>query len=279
MKITLTGASGFIGRAVTGRLQAAGHEIEPLRTRETVQVPPCDAVVHLAGEPVAQRWTDEAKRRIRDSRVEGTRRLVESLGRLSPPPAVLVCASAIGIYGSRGDEILTENSPPGSGFLAEVCVAWEREAQRAGALGVRVVSPRIGVVLGRGGGALERMLPIFRRGAGGHLGSGRQWMSWIHLDDLAALIEFALSNSGLRGPVNATAPRPVTNIEFTHSLGAALHRPALLPAPAFALRLKFGEMASILLDSQRVVPEAIQAAGFQFRYPELDPALSSILAY
>jgi uncharacterized protein (TIGR01777 family) len=277
MRIAMTGASGFIGRALTARLQAAGHAVEPLRTRETVQAPPCDAVVHLAGEPVAQRWTPEAKRRIRDSRVEGTRRLVESLARMSPPPAVLVSASAVGIYGSRGDETLTESSPPGSGFLAEVCVAWEREAQAAGALGIRVVNPRIGVVLGRGGGALERMLPIFRHGAGGHLGSGRQWMSWIHLDDLTALIEFALDNPGLRGPLNATAPHPLTNTEFTHTLGAALHRPAVLPVPAFALKLKFGEMASVLLDSQRAIPEALQAAGFQFRYPDLGPALASLL--
>ncbi len=279
MRIAVTGASGFIGRALTAKLATAGHTVEPLKTRESVEVPPCDAVVNLAGEPVAQRWTPEAKQRIRDSRVEGTRRLVESMGRLSPPPAALVCASAVGIYGSRGDEVLTESSPPGGGFLAEVCIAWERAAAQAeGALGVRVVSLRTGVVLGRGGGALERMLPIFHHGAGGHLSSGRQWMSWIHLEDLTSLFEFALNEKRLRGPVNATAPHPVTNAEFTHVLGAALHRPAVLPVPAFALKLKFGEMASVLLDSQRAVPEAAQAAGFQFRYPELGPALSAIVA-
>lgn len=278
MKIVMTGASGFIGRALTARLAASGHEIEPLRTRETTDVPRCDAVVHLAGESVAQRWGAEAKRRIRESRVESTRRIVESLQRLSPPPTVLVCASAVGIYGSRGDEVLTENSQPGSGFLAEVCVAWEREARAATALGVRVVNPRIGVVLGRGGGALERMLPMFSHGAGGHLGSGRQWWSWIHLDDLSALIEFALNETRLEGPVNATTPQPVTNSDFTHALGAALHRPAVLPVPAFALKFKLGEMATLLLDSQRAVPEAARAAGFEFHYPEIGPALSSIVA-
>ncbi len=278
MKVVITGASGFIGRALTARLQASGHDIEPLRTRKTTDVPRCDAVVHLAGESVAQRWTTEAKRRIHDSRVESARRIVESFKLLSPPPAVLVSASAVGIYGSRGDEVLTENSQPGSGFLAEVCVAWEREARAATALGVRVVNPRIGVVLGRGGGALERMLPMFSHGAGGNLGSGRQWWSWIHLDDLTALIEFALSDTRLEGPVNATTPQPVTNSDFTRALGAALHRPAVLPVPAFALKLKLGEMASMLLDSQRVMPEAARAAGFEFRYPEIGPALAGIVA-
>jgi uncharacterized protein (TIGR01777 family) len=279
MKIAMTGASGFIGRALSARLTASGHTVEPVNTRETADVPPCDAVVNLAGEPVSQRWTREAKQRIRDSRIEGTRRLVESMGRLSPPPSVLVCASAVGIYGSRGDEVLTESSPPGQGFLAEVCVEWERVAARAeeDVAGVRVVNLRTGVALGRDGGALDHMLPIFHRGAGGHLGSGRQWMSWIHLDDLTSLFEFALTDARLRGPVNATAPQPVTNAEFTHALGAALHRPAVLPVPAFALKLKFGEMASVLLDSQRVVPETAQAAGFQFRYPEIGPALAAIV--
>lgn len=277
MNITLTGASGFIGRALAARLTAAGHHVEPLGTRAAAEVPACDAVIHLAGEPVAQRWTPEVRRRIWDSRVDGTRRIVQSMSRFPDRPGALICASAVGIYGSRGDEVLTEDSPPGQGFLAEVCVAWEREAQAAGALGVRVVNVRTGVVLGHGG-ALERMLPIFHRGAGGHLASGRQWMSWIHLDDITALYEFALNDVRLRGPVNATGPHPVTNIEFTHALGAALHRPAVLPVPGFALKLKFGEMASVLLDSQRAVPEVAPAAGFQFRYPDLGPALASIVA-
>ncbi|HOK44642.1 MAG TPA: TIGR01777 family oxidoreductase [Bryobacteraceae bacterium] len=277
MRIAVTGASGFIGRALTARLAAAGHTIEPLKTRESFVMPPCDAVVNLAGEPIAQRWTPEAKQRIRYSRVEGTRRLVESMGRLTPPPAVLVCASAVGFYGSRGDEILRETSPPGEDFLAGVCVAWERAAAQAETFGIRVVCLRTGVVLGRDGGALQRMLPVFRFGAGGPLGSGRQWMSWIHLDDLTALYEFALNEPRLRGAVNAVAPHPVTNAEFARALGDALHRPAWIPVPAFALKLMFGEMAGVLLDSQRVVPEAAQAAGFDFRYPELGPALSAIL--
>lgn len=278
MRIAVTGASGFIGRALTARLAAAGHTVEPLKTRESFVMPPCDAVVNLAGEPIAQRWTPEAKQRIRYSRVEGTRRLVESMGRLSPRPAALVCASAVGFYGSHGDEILRETSPPGEDFLAEVCVAWERAAAQAeSAFGIRVVCLRTGVVLGRGGGALERMLPAFRLGAGGPLGSGRQWMSWIHLDDLTSLYEFALNESRLRGAVNAVAPHPVTNAEFVRALAAALHRPALIPVPAFALKLMFGEMAGVLLDSQRAVPEAARAAGFEFRYPELGPALSAIL--
>ncbi|MGE5569250.1 MAG: TIGR01777 family oxidoreductase [Rhodospirillales bacterium] len=278
MRIAVTGASGFIGRALTAKLAAAGHTVEPLKTRESYVMPPCDAVVNLAGEPIAQRWTPEAKQRIRYSRVEGTLRLVESMARLSPPPAVLVCASAVGYYGSRGDEILRETSPPGQDFLAEVCVAWERAAAQAeSASGIRVVCLRTGVVLGRDGGAFQRMLPAFRLGAGGPLGSGRQWMSWIHLDDLTSLYEFALNESRLRGPVNAVAPHPVTNAEFVRALGAALHRPALIPVPAFVLRLLLGEMAGVLLDSQRAVPEAAQAAGFEFRYPELGPALSAIL--
>jgi uncharacterized protein (TIGR01777 family) len=233
-------------------------------------------VVHLAGEPLAQRWTAEAKRTIRESRVEGTRALVGSLARLSPRPAMLVSASAVGIYGSRGDQLLTEDSAPGSGFLADVCAEWERTAGVANALGIRVVIVRTGVVLGHGG-ALARMLPVFKLGLGGRLGSGRQWMSWIHIDDLTALIEFVLSGARLRGPVNATAPNPVTNAEFTRTLASALHRPAFAVVPAFALKMLFGEMASVLLDSQRVLPKAAQAAGFQFRYPDLGPALAGLV--
>lgn len=276
MKITITGASGFIGRALAGRLVAAGHSVQPLKLRESAAAPAADAVIHLAGEPVAQRWTAEAKRRIRASRVEGTRKLVDSLERLSPRPATLISASAVGIYGSRGEAILTESSAPGSGFLADVCVEWERAAGIANALGIRVVEVRVGLVLGHGG-ALARMLPAFKLGAGGRLGSGEQWMSWIHLDDLTALIEFALDQTSLRGPVNATAPNPVTNREFTRTLAAALHRPALAAVPAFALKLMFGEMASVLLDSQRVLPKGAEAAGFRFRYPDLAPALADLL--
>jgi uncharacterized protein len=276
--VVLTGARGFMGRALTARLEAAGHRVLPLKVREAQAVPPCDAVVHLAGEPIAQRWTAAAKQRIRDSRIEGTRRLVGHLAKLERAPRVLVAASAIGIYGSRGDEILTEASAPGRDFLAGLCVAWEQAAQEAAPLGTRVVSLRFGIVLGREGGALARMLPPFRLGVGGRLGSGRQWMSWIHLEDVAGLIEFSLGADRIAGPVNATAPNPVTNAEFTRHLAAALHRPAFTPAPAFALKLMFGEMAGLLLDSQRVEPRAALAAGYAFRYPELALALTSLLA-
>lgn len=295
MRITVTGAGGFIGRRLVERLRAGGHALRVLGRKPAgglpfffwealgENLPPevslrdADAVIHLAGEPVAQRWTREARRRIRLSRVEGTRRLVEALGRLPRRPAVLVCASAIGIYGSRGEEILTESAPPGAGFLAQVCVDWEQTATDAEALGLRVVRLRTGMVLGREGGALARLLLPFKAGLGGRLGDGRQWMSWIHRDDLVELIRFAVEEPALRGAVNAVAPAPVTNAEFTRQLAAALRRPALLPAPAFALRAVFGEMASVLLGSQRVLPEAAQAAGFVFAYPELAGALRRLL--
>src|ERR1039458_8975269 len=240
MNITITGASGFIGRRLMESLAKAGHSVRALSRH----APPleCDVVIHLAGERVAQRWTAEAKRRIRESRVAGTRNLVEALGTLPHRPEVLICASAIGYYGSRGDEILTESSSPGSGFLPEVCVAWEREAQAAEAFGMRVVRVRTGLVLAAGGGALVRMLPPFRMGVGGRLGSGQQWMSWIHLEDLVGLFQFAVERQ-VRGPLNAVAPHPVTNSDFTRELARALRRPALFPVPGFALRLLFGEMA------------------------------------
>jgi uncharacterized protein (TIGR01777 family) len=296
VKVTLTGPTGFIGRKLTERLLAGSHSLQVLGRRPVPGLPfwawdaggeaspPAEslrdsqAVVHLAGEPVSQRWTPEARQRIRTSRVEGTRRLVEALAAFPRPPAVLVCASAIGIYGSRGDGILTESSPPGGGFLAEVCQEWEQAADQAAPAGIRVVKLRTGVVLGPGGGALQRMLPLFKAGLGGRLGSGRQWMSWINLEDLVELICLALEQPELAGPVNATAPSPVTNAEFTRQLAARLRRPALLPVPAFALRMVFGEMASVLLDSQRVLPQAALAAGFRFRYPELGPALRDLLA-
>jgi uncharacterized protein (TIGR01777 family) len=192
------------------------------------------------------------------------------------PPRVLVCASAVGIYGSRGDEELTESSAPGEGFLSEVCQAWEREADAACALGVRVVKLRIGVVLAPEGGALREMLPPFRMGVGGRIGSGRQWMSWIHAADLVGLVQFALDNDALHGAVNATAPAPERNADFARQLGRALHRPALLPAPAFALKALFGEMAGMLLGGQRVLPRAAEAAGFRFRHPQLPGALEDI---
>ncbi len=274
MIITLTGATGFIGRALASRLGAAGHKVRPFSLRSPQPLEVSDAVIHLAGEPIAQRWTPEAKRRILESRVEGTRRLIAAL---PAPPRVFICSSAVGFYGSRGDEVLTEASPPGTGFLAGVCTAWEGAADDARARGMRVVKLRTGMVLGRGGGALDRMLPAFRMGAGGRLGSGRQWMPWIHLDDHLALVEFALAQASVSGPLNAVAPNPVTNRDFTATLARALHRPAFLPAPVFALKAMFGEMACVLLDSQRVIPRAALDAGFEFRHPELGPALQDIL--
>ncbi len=277
MIITFTGGGGFIGRALTGRLVAAGHQVHAFSRRSPEPLRVCDAVIHLAGEPIAQRWTPEAKRRIRESRVEGTSRLIAGLSKLPAPPRVFICASAVGFYGPRGDEVLTEASPGGEGFLAEICVAWERAADEARALGMRVVKLRTGMVLGPRGGALPRMLPAFRLGIGGRLGPGRQWTPWIQLDDLLDLVLFALAEEGVAGPLNATAPNPVTNRDFTSALASALHRPAFVPVPAFALRALFGEMASVLLASQKVVPRAALETGFEFRHPELGPALQDIL--
>src|SRR5580698_4374040 len=278
MNIAITGASGLIGKRLREQLSAAGHVALTIPRDGTP--PACDAVVHLAGEPIAQRWTEAAKKRIYDSRVAGTRRLVSALSTQSRRPRVLVCASAVGYYGSRGDEILTESSPPGSGFLPRLVTDWEQTARTAEALDIRVVSLRFGMVLGHGG-ALAKLLPPFRLGAGGRLGSGRQWMSWIHIDDVVSLILFAMENAAgvpLSGAVNATAPYPVTNDEFTRRLGAALRRPAIFPIPVFALKLLFGEMSEVLLDSQRVLPATAQAAGFHFQYPDLSAALKNILA-
>ena len=279
MNVAITGASGFLGRALSNRLRASGRSVTAVSLR--TQPPPeiftgCQAVVHLAGEPVAQRWTAAARERISNSRIQGTRSLVAALRKY--PPAVLVSASAVGYYGSRGDEILTEESPPASDFLGQVALGWEQEAHAAEQFGVRVVTPRIGVVLGRGGGALAQMLWPFRLGVGGRLGTGNQWMPWIALDDLVSLIEFAITDAALRGPVNAVAPNPVTNAVFTRELAAALHRPAILPVPAFALKILFGEMSQILLGGQHVIPQAALRAGFQFRFAELGEALRQVIA-
>lgn len=279
MRVLVTGATGFIGRRLVQSISAEGHSVEALgrATPDHAKLAEAAAVVHLAGEPVAQRWTRAAKERIRSSRIEGARRLVEALAALDRRPETLVSASAVGYYGSRGEEELTETSAPGRGFLPEVCIEWERAAAEAGRLGMRVVCLRFGVVLGRGG-ALAKMLPPFRLGLGGRLGDGRQWMSWIHVDDAVALIRRAIDSPEMRGPVNATAPAPVRNAEFTRELAAALHRPAVLPVPAAVLRLMYGEMSEILLGSQRVLPAAAQAAGFEFRYPELRHALRNLLS-
>lgn len=297
MKIAISGASGLIGRRLLKNLSAAGHSMHVLSRHAGTNMPPgvklsawdpvksqppeeslrdAGAVIHLAGEPVAQRWTAQAKERIRESRVIGTRNMVQAIERLPRRPEALICASATGYYGSRGDEVLNESSAPGGGFLPEVCEAWEKEAQAAEALGVRVVRVRTGVVLDPRGGALQRMLPPFRMGVGGKLGGGKQWMSWIHLEDLAAMFQFTLDHP-MRGAFNGVAPYPVSNSEFTSALGQALHRPAIFPVPAFALKVLFGEMAEILLASQRVAPVAAEAAGFRFRFPQLAPALADLL--
>jgi len=277
MIIAVTGASGFIGRRLTERLRAEGHTVREISLhRRAPIVPVCHAVVHLAGEPVAQRWTRSVRDRILKSRVEGTKSLVKALS--EHPPPVLVSASAIGYYGSRGDEILTEASQPGADFLAQVVIEWEREARSAEQFGIRVVPLRFGMVLGRGGGTLKKMLLPFRLGLGGRLGTGQQWMSWIHLDDLIALIGFAIESAQCKGVMNAVAPHPVTNAEFTHDLARALHRPAVFPVPEFGLKLLYGEMSQVILGSQRVKPEAALKAGFEFRVAELGPALRQILA-
>jgi len=237
-----------------------------------------DAVVHLAGEPIAaRRWSDEQKRRIRDSRIVSTRNLVNALRRAEPKPRVLVSGSAIGFYGDRGDEPLIESSEPGSGFMSEVCVKWEEEAELARHLGVRVVEVRTGVVLSEEGGALKKMLPPFRLGVGGPLGSGRQWFSWIHIEDIVGIFKTAILSSSLTGPVNGTAPEPITNSDFTRQLGRVLHRPAFLPVPEFALRALMGEMADVVLGSQRVIPKMMMDVGYRFRYPKLAPALEDLL--
>lgn len=289
MVVVITGGRGFIGRAITTALTSRGDEVRllsrskgPFRWDPMSGPPPAealegaDAVIHLAGETVSQYWTKAAKRRIRESRVQGTRNLVEGLRRMSARPRVLVSASAVGFYGDCGDEFLDEDSAPGTGFLAEVSQAWEAEALSASELGVRVVTKRTGVVLHPGGGALAKMLLPFKLGLGGRLGAGRQWMPWIHLDDQVGLTLFSLDSPAVSGPLNAVAPNPVTNAEFVRSLASALGRPALIPAPAFALRMALGEMAQIVLSSQRVVPLALEKAGYSFRYPRLVDALSAL---
>jgi uncharacterized protein (TIGR01777 family) len=239
----------------------------------------CDAVVHLAGEPIAaRRWSAPVKQRILRSRVDATRLLVSTLVSLPSPPRVLVSASAIGIYGDRGEEDLDESSPRGTGFLADVADAWEAEALRAASAGIRVVCLRFGIILASHGGALAKMLPPFRLGAGGRLGAGRQWMSWIHIHDVVEIIRRALTDPELGGPVNVVSPEPVRNADFARALGRSLGRPAVIPAPAFALRLALGEMAqALLLSSQKVAPARLRSSGHAFRFPGLDEALRDLL--
>ena len=236
-----------------------------------------DAVVHLVGENISGgRWTNKRKRDIRESRIVSSRHLVSAIGQLEKKPRVLVSASAVGFYGDCGDEVLTESSPRGDGFLVEVCEAWENEVQRAEEFSVRVVSLRLGVVLGPDGGALAKMLPPFRMGLGGSLGHGRQWMSWIHVQDLTGIILHAIEQSEITGPVNAVAPNPVSNSEFTQTLGKVLHRPTMLPAPAFILKLVLGDMTEILLSGQKVSSAKVSDSGYKFIYPDLESALRPI---
>jgi uncharacterized protein (TIGR01777 family) len=290
MRVTLTGATGLIGGRLAGALSARGDEVTILSRRPgegvvqwadpTGEPAPAsaldgrDAVVHLAGEPVAQRWNDASKRRIHESRAAGTRNLVAGMRAAGAPPGTLISASAVGYYGPRGDERLDEDAAPGDDFLARVCVDWEREAQAADA---RVVRVRTGIVLAQGGGALAKMLPFFRLGIGGPVAGGRQYMPWIHLDDLVGIYLAALDGDGWTGPVNGSAPEPVTNREFSKALGRVLRRPAFAPVPRLAVKTLYGEMAEIVAEGQRAVPRRTQELGYKFRHTELEPALRSAL--
>ncbi|XXF79006.1 TIGR01777 family oxidoreductase [Myxococcaceae bacterium GXIMD 01537] len=300
MKVAVTGATGFIGGRLVQRLLERGHAVHVLARdvrRALDKLPPgvtgaafelrarpapealagADALIHLAGESVAQRWTEPARQRIRDSRVEGTRAVVEAV-REAGTVRHLVSASAIGYYGgAREAQPLTEDSPSGTDFLSDVCRAWEAEAWRAREAGIRTVVPRIGVVLHPDGGALHKMLPAFRMGAGGRVGSGRQYVSWIHREDLVEILVRLVEEPRLEGPINATSPGAVTNAEFAHALGEVLHRPAVMHMPGFVLKAALGEMARVALEGQRVVPRRLLDAGFSFRYPELRTALEDLL--
>ena len=302
MKILVTGSSGLVGTALVKALGQDGHMVCRLMRPESAAnnevkdgfnvawnpatgelggagVGP-DAVVNLAGASIAGgRWTAERKAGLRASRIDTTRALVEALAKMNVRPSVLVSASAIGIYGNRGDELLTEESEAGTDFLAALARDWEAEALKAEALGIRVVLARFGIILSREGGALAKMLLPFKRGAGGRLGSGQQWMSWVTLDDVVGIVRMAIEKAAGRGAVNVVAPQPVKNAEFTKVLAKALHRPALFPAPAFALRLALGEMAdALLLSSQRVAPQKLEQARFRFAHADLTTALGTVLS-
>jgi len=297
MKILLTGSSGFVGSALYAKLRSRGERLIRLVRRppglnqdqilwnpesgtlDTSTLEGVHAAVHLAGDPIAHgRWTPEKKRRIRDSRVKGTRLLAQALALLTPPPQVMICASAIGWYGPRGEEILTEQSGPGAGFLAETGREWEEACKPAADAGVRVVNVRFGIILEPSGGALKMMLPPFRMGLGGPLGDGRQWMSWVSRDDVVGAILHCINDRNVRGAVNVVSPNPATNGDFSRALGKALGKPAFFPVPAFAVRLLFGEMADeALLASARVLPKKLQETGYSFQDPELLPALTRML--
>jgi uncharacterized protein (TIGR01777 family) len=301
MKVIVTGATGLVGRALVRSLLSEGHNVtrlvrggaqafsapgtkavhwEPEKGAvDAKELEGHDAAVHLAGDPIAEgRWTEEKKKRIRESRVVGTRLLAETLAGLNKKPGVLVSASAIGFYGDRGGEVLREESASGEDFLSEVCREWEKATLAASQANIRVVHLRIGVVLSASGGALPKMLTPFKLGVGGRVGSGKQYMSWITLDDLVGIIKRALTDERLRGPINAVAPQSVTNEEFTKTLGSVLGRPTIFPVPAFAARLAFGEMAdALLLSSARVEPARLTEAGYEFERPELEGALRHVL--
>jgi len=300
MKIVIAGGSGFLGRPLAAALAADGHEIVTLTRNAAAPVPPrsravvwtpdggtgawsaeidgAGAIVNLAGESIAgQRWSEAQKQRILDSRVRSTRSLVAAIAAAKNPPPVFLSGSAVGYYGPRGDEMIPEDTPPGSDFLANVCVQWEAEAKRASSAATRVACLRTGLVLERDGGALPQMLPPFRFGAGGPVGSGRQYWPWIHRADWIALVQWAIRTPTASGAINLTAPNPVTNAAFAKALGRAMHRPAFMPAPAFALKLLLGEMAEgLLLSGQRAVPERPRQLGFTFRYARIDDALTAL---
>jgi uncharacterized protein (TIGR01777 family) len=296
MRVGVVGATGFVGRSLVAALIARGDEVvafsrDPARARRTLPagadaraleaitpegLADLDAMVNLAGEPVgAKRWDDAFREAIRESRVRTTRRVVDAIAGATSPPRVLVNASAVGFYGPRGDEEVTEAAPPGDDFLAGVCRDWEREAERAGAVGAREVRLRIGVVLGDGGGSLERMLLPFKLFVGGPVGDGRQWFPWVHLADVVGATLWALDHDDLRGPVNVTAPEPVRFRDFAEALGRRLHRPSWLPVPAFALRLALGQMAEVVVTGQRAVPAALLASGYAFKFPRVAEALAA----
>jgi len=282
VKILVLGASGFVGGHLRAALERRGDAVIAGSLRDPSQAAAeaatCDAIVNLAGEPIAQRWNETVKHALLYSRTELPQRFLEALGRLDRrTPATYVSASAIGYYGTSETETFVEENPPGSDFLAQVCEAWERQAMAARDLGLRVAVVRTGIALGRDGGALAKMLPPFRLGLGGVIGSGRQWCSWIHVDDAIGIYLSALD--GGEGPFNATAPNPVTNAEFTRTLGVALHRPTILPTPQFALELLLGEGASMVTNGQRVLPKRItQERGYAFRFPMLHGALENVLS-
>jgi uncharacterized protein (TIGR01777 family) len=301
MRVTLTGATGLIGTRIVAALARRGDEVtvlsrDPQGARErlgsgieavawdplgepapTAALAGRDGVIHLAGERVDQRWSAAAKERIRTSREVGTANLVAGLRSVDPRPRALVSASAVGYYGAHGDEEVPESTPAGEGFLAEVCVAWEQAAQAASELGIRVAIVRTGIVLDADGGALAKMLPAFKAGVGGPVAGGRQWMPWIHVDDLVGLYLAALEREDWSGPLNGSAPTPVTNKAFSQALGRALHRPAIAPVPALALRALYGEMAEIVTTGQRAVPQRALALGHAYAHPQLDEALRSAL--